>query len=129
MSAVQQAVIETAIKAFIISTLLLLVLVPNASAAAPLLKWSKNLAGVVTRESSPMPINFNGGSVDVLFGAHDGRVYVLNGDTGGNVPNWPQATVRPINSSASSADVDSDGQLDIYLGSGTSDSGHCGGGV
>ena len=97
-------------------------------AAAPTLKWSRQLSGVVIRESSPMPINFNGGSTDIIFGAHDGRVYILNGDTGNDVPNWSQPTLRPINSSASSGDTDGDGKLDIFIGSGTSDTDHCGGG-
>ena len=100
----------------------------HVSAAAPSLKWSRDLPGAVIRESSPMPINFDGGSKDIIFGAHNGQVYILNGDTGNYTSNWPQPTVRPINSSASSADVDGDGKLDIFIGSGTSDTDHCSGG-
>ena len=112
------------------SVLLLLGLfVPQrASAAAPTLVWSRNLPGVAVRESSPMPIDYDGGSTDITFGARNGRLYVLNGDNGNDKTNWPQSTSNPIDASPSSADVDNDGALDIFISSGISELGQCSGG-
>ena len=122
---------NTAIKTIGIALALLVsgvAFVSSASAAAPVLKWSRQLPGVTIRESSPMPINFDSGSTDIIFGARDSKVYVLNGDTGNSTPNWPQTTTHPIDSTPSSADVDGNGVLDIFIGSGVSDAGECSGG-
>ena len=99
-------------------------------AAPPLLKWSKSLPAVAIRESSPMPIALGGSGArtDIMFGAHDGNLYILNSDTGENTPNWPQQTGRAVNSTPSSALVGPADSLRIYVGSGTADGGQCSGG-
>jgi hypothetical protein len=109
------------------------VLIPSiANAAAPVLKWSNSTPGATIRESSPMPVLLNGASsrTDVILGAHNGNVYAYNSATGSYASNWPQPVGYPINSTASSADMSTNGVFDnrIYIGSGTADSGQCSGG-
>lgn len=98
------------------------------AATEPRLRWSKAIPGATIRESSPMPISLQGGSEDVVVGALNGQVYIVNGSTGNYVPGWPQSVHRPVNASAGVADVDGDGRADIFVGAGTADAPHCSGG-
>jgi len=100
----------------------------TASAATPTLKWSRNIPAIID-ESSPMPIQVDGGSQDIIFGAWDKNVYVLHGEDGGNAPGWQRQTSNKINSSASIGDVDGNGTPEIFIGSGIADIECSGGGL
>src|SRR5687768_18113003 len=90
------------------------VLTETAYAAVPSLVWSRALPDKVI-ESSPMPVNFGQSYDHVMFGSNDKNVYVLDGLTGNNVTGWPKLTSNPIQSTPSSADVDHDGNPDIFI--------------
>lgn len=102
------------------------ILTGTVYAATPSLVWSRALPDKVI-ESSPMPVNFGQSYDHVMFGSNDRNVYVLDGLTGNNVAGWPELTSNPIQSTPSSADVDHDGNPDIFIGSGDA-SGECAGG-
>jgi len=99
----------------------------TALAATPTLVWSRSFASSGINESSPMPVNIGGSTDNIVVGSLNGNAYMLDGATGNDVAGWPKATGHPIESSASSADVDHDGHQDIYIGSGNA-SGECAGG-
>ena len=84
--------------------------------------WARTLAGSTVRESSPVLADLDAdGKLEVLFGAHDKKVWALHGTTGQNVAGWPQAVTDKIDSSPSAADVDGDGRVEIFVGAGTSE--------
>jgi putative cell wall-binding protein len=89
------------------------------AAASPALVWRRELPGAVVRESSPGLADLDAdGRLDVVFGAHDQRVYALRGGDGANVAGWPVLTTGEIDSSPSFADVTGDGQPEVFIGSG-----------
>lgn len=98
----------------------LLGLVPASPAsAAPTQVWRRDLPGAPVYESSPLLVDLDAsGTLDVVFGAHDARLHALKGTDGTNVAGWSQPTTDRINSSPSAADVDSDGRLEVFVGSG-----------
>ncbi len=98
-------------------------------AATPTLVWSRTIASSGISESSPMPINLGGGTDNIVVGSLNGNAYMIDGATGNDVSGWPKATGHPIESSASSADIDHDGHPDIFIGSGNASSQCAGGGM
>jgi hypothetical protein len=92
------------------------------------LKWSKTISGIIN-ESSPMPIQVNGGNQDIIFGAWDGDLHVLNGENGTEAAGWPQYTGYKIDSTPSSGDIDGDGKPEIFSGIGIADIECSGGGI
>lgn len=102
---------------------------PNTFAlSSPTLVWSRQIPAQII-ESSPMPVQVNGGDVDILLGARDGKLYVMNGSDGSNAGGWPQQTSNPIDATAASADTDGDGQPEIFAGVGYADIECSGGGL
>lgn len=99
----------------------LLALVPTAPAgAAPSQTWRRDLPGGPVYESSPLLVDVDAsGTLDAVFGAHDRRLHALKGTDGSNVAHWPQQTTHRVNSSPSAADVDGDGNLELFVGVGT----------
>jgi hypothetical protein len=100
---------------------------PVHALAAPSLKWSREIPAQII-ESSPMPVQVNSGAQDVVFGARNGKAYVLNGEDGTDSTGWPVQTSNPIDSTASSADTNGDGKPEIFIGSGFADI-ECSGGA
>ena len=100
----------------------------SPASAAPTQQWSVDLPSAV-RESSPLVVDLDGGSPDVVFGAHDGKVYALHGDNGSPVGGWPRQTSHAVNSSPAAADTDRDGRPEIFVGSGVGSHGQCSGGA
>lgn len=103
----------------------LLVLAPSPSKAAVddvSQVWARDLPGATIRESSPVFVDLDAdGMLEIAFGAHDKKVWALKGTTGATQPGWPQTTSDKINSSPSAADVDRDGRVELFIGSGTSE--------
>jgi hypothetical protein len=86
----------------------------EAGAATPSTSWSKSLA-TWSQTSSPTIADVNGdGQNDVVFGADDGVVRVLNGN-GANVPGWPQRAGVAIDGAISVADLDGDGAREVIV--------------
>ncbi len=58
------------------------------------------------------------GQVDVVFGALDHRLYVVNGATGASINSavWPKDMQDTVFSTPALFDLDSDGKLDIIIG-------------
>jgi putative cell wall-binding protein len=105
----------------LVAVLVVPVVVPSTAGAAvsPALVWRRELPGAVVRESSPGLADLDGdGRLDVVFGAHDQRVYALRGGDGADVAGWPAPTTGEIDSSPSFADVTGDGQPEVFIGSG-----------
>jgi putative cell wall-binding protein len=99
----------------------LLAVVPADAATFPTPgpTWTRTLPGAPVYESSPALADLGAtGSLDIVVGAWDGKVYALHPD-GSTVAGWPQATTNQINSSPTAADVDGDGRPEIFVGSGT----------
>ena len=90
-----------------------------AAAAEPALIWQHDLPGAAIRESSPALVDLAGtGTLDVVVGALDNRLYALRGTDGSVAPNWPQVTSNHINSSPAVGDVTGDGRPELFVGSG-----------
>lgn len=90
-----------------------------AAPAPPGIVWQRDLPGAAIRESSPALVDLAGtGTLDVVVGALDGKLYAVRGTDGSTVPNWPQPTSNRINSSPSVGDVTGDGRPEIFVGSG-----------
>ncbi|HVS00715.1 MAG TPA: VCBS repeat-containing protein [Thermoanaerobaculia bacterium] len=56
------------------------------------------------------------GNLEVVFGALDHHLYVVDGATGANEPGWPKDMRDTVFSSAALHDIDGDGRLDIIVG-------------
>ena len=100
----------------------------SPASAAPVQQWAVDIPAAV-RESSPLAVDLDGGGTDVVFGAHDGRVYALHGANGTPVPGWPRSTTHAINSSPAAADTDGDSRPEVFVGSGVGSHGQCSGGA
>src|SRR5207253_1959344 len=85
--------------------------------AAPALKWSRRLPGVVVRNSSPTPASLDGQS-SIAFGGMNGQLFVLHGSDGSNSAGFPQALSDGIQSSPSVADTNGAGRQELYVGVG-----------
>ncbi|MDP9402319.1 MAG: VCBS repeat-containing protein, partial [Actinomycetota bacterium] len=101
----------------------------SPASAAPSPRWSVDLPGAAVRESSPLAVDLDGGGLDVVFGAHDGKVYALHGSDGSGVGGWPRQTSHAINSSPAAADTDGDSRPEVFVGSGVGSHGQCSGGA
>ncbi|HUP68331.1 MAG TPA: VCBS repeat-containing protein [Acidimicrobiales bacterium] len=99
------------------------------ASAAPSSRWSIDLPGAAVRESSPLGIDLDGGGLDVVFGAHDAKVYALHGSDGSTVGGWPRQTSHAVNSSPAGADTDGDSRPEVFVGSGVGSHGQCSGGA
>ena len=100
------------------------------AAASPLtlkLVWSKDLPGVQFRASSPAPALLDAAGPAMVVGGLDGRVHAYHLADGSAVPGWPVQLDKPVDSSPAVAPVDGSGYDDVYVGSGTYDSGVGGG--
>lgn len=100
------------------------VLAPRADAAITDLSvvWTRELPGATVRESSPTLVDLDSdGTLELVFGAHDRRVWAVHGTTGQTVAGWPQSVTDKVDSSASAADVDGDGRPELFIGTGTSE--------
>ncbi|MEO7442763.1 MAG: FG-GAP-like repeat-containing protein, partial [Acidimicrobiales bacterium] len=92
-------------------------------------RWSIDLPGAAIRESSALGVDLDGGGLDVVVGSLDRKVYAVHGADGSPVGGWPRTTTHPVNSSPSAADVEgTDGRPEVFVGSGTGNSGECSGG-
>jgi hypothetical protein len=101
--------------------------------ATPSAAWTINLSGW-DRTSSPTIADVNGDGVpDVVFGHQDGKVRVVSGATGAELPGWPQSAVvagpaAAIDSTPAVADLDGNGRKEIIVGTGSTwQGGHNGG--
>jgi putative cell wall-binding protein len=92
---------------------------PATAAPAPPVVWSRTLSNATVRESSPVLVDLDGsGTLDVAFGGHDKKLYVLDGRTGAYVKGWPVTTTHRVNSSPAAADVTRDGVPELFVGAG-----------
>ncbi|MBN1476862.1 VCBS repeat-containing protein, partial [Candidatus Sumerlaeota bacterium] len=74
------------------------------------------------RDSHPTLADINmDGDLEVLAGATDCRLYVLDPHSGQPLPGWPQTLTAPIDSSPAVGDVDGDGRPEIVVGCGVAD--------
>ena len=69
----------------------LLMLAPPPPSAAPITappgRWKVDLAGATVRESSPTLADLDAdGTLEILFGAHDSKVWAVHGTTGRRSP-------------------------------------------
>ncbi len=87
------------------------------ASAAPAQAWRRIVPGAIV-QSSPAPVVLPGGSLGIVVGSHDGKVYTLNSADGTDAPGWPQQTVAAIDSSPAVASTDGSGAPQIYIGSG-----------
>ena len=91
------------------------------------LVWSKDLPGAPFRASSPVPAHLDASGDSVVVGGLDGSLYAWHLADGSAVSGWPVQLDHPIDSSPAAAAVDASGYDDVYVGSGTYDSGAGGG--
>jgi hypothetical protein len=56
------------------------------------------------------------GDVEVAYGSWDGRVYLVDGATGKNHPDWPRFVRDTVWSSPALHDLDGDGKLEVIVG-------------
>ncbi|HZT67573.1 MAG TPA: VCBS repeat-containing protein [Acidimicrobiales bacterium] len=101
-------------------------LVATASAAVTpsfQLVWSKDLPGAPFRASSPVAATLDAGGPAAVFGGLDGKVYAYHLSDGSPVPGWPVTLDKPVDSSPAAVDTDRSGLAEVYVGSGTYDSG------
>ena len=98
---------------------------PHVAAAPvpqPTVMWQRDLPGATVRESSPTLADLDAdGTLEVLFGAHDSKVWALHGVNGQTVAGWPQPVSDRVNSSVSAADADGDGRVELFVGAGTAE--------
>lgn len=67
--------------------------------------------------SAPAIGDVNGdGSNDVAWGSLDGRIYLVRGSDGQDLPGWPRFVRDTVFSSPALADIDGDGKLDVVIG-------------
>jgi len=74
---------------------------PGAGAAVSdiTVVWQRDLPGATVRESSPTLVDLDAdGTLEIMFGAHDSRVWALHGTTGQPVAGWPQPVTDRVNS-------------------------------
>jgi len=88
---------------------------PAQAATTPALVWSRSV-GAIT-ESSPTVVALDG-QQDVLVGDKSGNLQALHGSDGSNVGGWPRNLGHPITASPSAADVNFDGSVEVFSGSG-----------
>ena len=91
---------------------------PAAAIPAPTRIWEQNIPGQFV-ESSPNVGVINGEQA-VVIGHSNGNLYSLKTSDGTNVPGWPRHLGMAINSSPAIADVDGNGDNEVFVGSGTS---------
>ncbi|MEA3020261.1 MAG: hypothetical protein QOI47_1785 [Actinomycetota bacterium] len=99
--------------------------VPSAHAAGvtkPTEVWRRDLPGATVRESSPTLVDLDAdGTLEIMFGSHDKKVWAIHGVTGQTVAGWPQPVSDRVNSSVAAADVDGDGRVELFVGAGTAE--------
>lgn len=101
-----------------------LVLAPHADAAPDdiTVVWARTLPGATVRESSPTLVDLDAdGTLELVFGAHDARIWAIHGTTGQTVAGWPQPVTDKVNASVAAADVDGDGRSELFVGAGTAE--------
>ncbi len=81
--------------------------------------WTVNTSGW-DRSSSPTITDVNGdGRNDIVIGHEDGRLHVINGATGADLPGWPVQTGTAIDSTPAVGDLFRNGQKEIVVGLGS----------
>lgn len=101
-----------------------LTVAPRADAAVTdvTVVWQRDLPGATVRESSPTLVDLDAdGSLEMVFGSHDSKVWAIHGTTGQTAAGWPQRVTDRVNSSAAAADVDGDGRAELFIGAGTAE--------
>src|SRR4051812_49405434 len=90
-----------------------------AGAVTTTAAWSHQTTGW-NRSSSPTTGDVNGDHIpEVVFGHQDGRIRVLDGNTGAALPGWPVQTGSAIDSSPAVADLTNDGRMKVIVGLGS----------
>jgi hypothetical protein len=111
------------------------VIADRAAAAGFATAWTKTWTGVWDRSSSPVVADVNGdGVAEIVIGAQDGYLRVLNAATGTNIAHWPQPAIvyggrAAIDSAPAVGDLDGDGKAEIAVGVGSTWAANQNGGV